>query len=324
MQNDNPKRAMILARLHKLVDEMTDMIRDAEGSISKLTVQDWRDWLRDDCLALLTERPADQTPTETPRFCKNCGSTYSAHIQGDGCQSWEEGGTADRAVLSPRCPNCTRMAEELHAVINEPMYAGTRKDWVDRCYAAELEVERLKTVLPPPHSDELVKLRADSEILHHAGIVEISIRNQSVSDYINHWEGRALKAEAQLAARPQTEPHSCAWKDAILDACVVDWVLTNEHQDNPRRAINDLLAWQQKIALDPAVSKEAHDLHERIKELETHFSQPAALRHLLECIVHETRGNPSIVLLDGENYQPVRTVLCDELAAVLAAWTGEQ
>lgn len=30
-------------------------------------------------------------------------------------------------------------------------------------------------------------------------IVEISCENQSVSDYIKHWEGRTLKAEAQLA-----------------------------------------------------------------------------------------------------------------------------
>ena len=31
------------------------------------------------------------------------------------------------------------------------------------------------------------------------GIVEVAIRNPSVSDYMNHWEGRALKAEADLA-----------------------------------------------------------------------------------------------------------------------------
>ena len=32
------------------------------------------------------------------------------------------------------------------------------------------------------------------------GIVELAVENQSVSDYIEHWEGRALSAESKLAA----------------------------------------------------------------------------------------------------------------------------
>ena len=31
------------------------------------------------------------------------------------------------------------------------------------------------------------------------GIIEIAVRNVNVSSYMNHWEGRALKAEAELA-----------------------------------------------------------------------------------------------------------------------------
>lgn len=54
------------------------------------------------------------------------------------------------------------------------------------------------------------------------------------------------------------------WKNAIIDAAVVDWVYTKEHETNPRKAVGDLLARQAKIALDPAVSKEAHDLRERL------------------------------------------------------------
>lgn len=65
---------------------------------------------------------------------------------------------------------------------------------------------------------------------------------------------------------PSAVVTSCAWKDAILDACIVDWILTAEHETDPRKAVNDLLAWQQKIALDPAVSKEAHDLHTTIEQ----------------------------------------------------------
>jgi len=62
--------------------------------------------------------------------------------------------------------------------------------------------------------------------------------------------------------------HSCEWKDAIIDACVVDWIFAKAHETDPRKAVNDLLCWQQRIALDPAVSKDAADLHARINELE--------------------------------------------------------
>lgn len=68
--------------------------------------------------------------------------------------------------------------------------------------------------------------------------------------------------------------HSCAWKDAIIDACIVDFILTAEHENDPRRAVNDLLWWQQKIALNPAVSEEAAKLHARIAELERQASVP--------------------------------------------------
>jgi hypothetical protein len=56
------------------------------------------------------------------------------------------------------------------------------------------------------------------------------------------------------------------WKDAIIDACVVDWIYTRAHDTDPRQAVNDLLAWQQQIVLDPAISKEAAELHGKIAE----------------------------------------------------------
>lgn len=51
-----------------------------------------------------------------------------------------------------------------------------------------------------------------------------------------------------------------AWKDAVIDAAVVDWVYTAEHEVDPRKCINDLLVYQQKIALDPAISQAAMEL----------------------------------------------------------------
>jgi hypothetical protein len=35
------------------------------------------------------------------------------------------------------------------------------------------------------------------------GVIEIAVRNPNVSSYMEHWEGRALKAEAELARLSQ-------------------------------------------------------------------------------------------------------------------------
>ena len=35
------------------------------------------------------------------------------------------------------------------------------------------------------------------------GIVEVAVRNRNVKEYVEHWEGRALKAEAALAQRAE-------------------------------------------------------------------------------------------------------------------------
>jgi hypothetical protein len=57
-----------------------------------------------------------------------------------------------------------------------------------------------------------------------------------------------------------------AWKNAILDAAVVDWVYQAEHENNPRQVVNDLLCWQQKIALDPTISKEAAEWQRAVEK----------------------------------------------------------
>jgi hypothetical protein len=53
------------------------------------------------------------------------------------------------------------------------------------------------------------------------------------------------------------------WKDAIIDALVVDCIYRKGHEDDPRGALQELITWDTKMALDPAVSKEARDLIER-------------------------------------------------------------
>lgn len=49
---------------------------------------------------------------------------------------------------------------------------------------------------------EVDKLRDELHLMKTAGIIEVAVRNPSVADYMNHWEGRALKAEAALGLLP--------------------------------------------------------------------------------------------------------------------------
>jgi hypothetical protein len=58
----------------------------------------------------------------------------------------------------------------------------------------------------PDLARALLDARAELEMLKTAGIIEVSIRNPSVADYMQHWEGRAEKAEAELA--PPVPPRS--------------------------------------------------------------------------------------------------------------------
>jgi hypothetical protein len=59
------------------------------------------------------------------------------------------------------------------------------------------------------------------------------------------------------------------WKNAVIEALVVAGIYRGGH-DDPPAAVNELLCWQQQVALDPAVSKEAAELHAEIKAGDLH------------------------------------------------------
>ena len=50
-----------------------------------------------------------------------------------------------------------------------------------------------------PIADRIKELEAELNLMKTSGIVEVSVRNPSVMEYIKHWEGRAETAEAKLA-----------------------------------------------------------------------------------------------------------------------------
>ena len=53
------------------------------------------------------------------------------------------------------------------------------------------------------------------------------------------------------------------WKEAVVDALVNCWALSSENVEDPRRAVEDLVRREVKWALDPLISKAAHDLIEK-------------------------------------------------------------
>ena len=53
------------------------------------------------------------------------------------------------------------------------------------------------------------------------------------------------------------------WKAAVIDALVTAHIYTAAHESDPRGALKALLAYEQAVALDPAVSSDAAALIER-------------------------------------------------------------
>jgi hypothetical protein len=50
------------------------------------------------------------------------------------------------------------------------------------------------------------------------------------------------------------------WKDTIIEQLVIPHIYKKEHEDNPTKAINDLICFHVSLSLDPLVSKDAREL----------------------------------------------------------------
>ena len=82
--------------------------------------------------------------------------------------------------------------------------------------------------------------------------------------------GLTEKARAAIARAESTlaEPQPDAdgpWKSAVIDQLVIAHILTAEHESDPLKAIQDLLAYNSDIAVDPRVSGAAAKLVEQAK-----------------------------------------------------------
>lgn len=54
-----------------------------------------------------------------------------------------------------------------------------------------------------------------------------------------------------------------AWKGALIDELVMCHIYTQDHEIDPKRALNDAIVWHVKAALDPALSSDAEALIEK-------------------------------------------------------------
>lgn len=91
-----------------------------------------------------------------------------------------------------------------------------------------------------------------------------------VSHHANRADAALEKARAAIARAeasldtPQPDADTL-WKTAVIDQLVIAHILTAEHESDPRKAIQDLLAYNSEIAVDPRVSDAAALLAEQAR-----------------------------------------------------------
>lgn len=93
--------------------------------------------------------------------------------------------------------------------------------------------DELVAVSPPPKSaeqQEVDRLRFEIDMLTRGGVIEVAVRNPSVAEYMEHWEGRAEKAESGLT--------EAATRIASLTARVSE--LEQDRDSHQRKAIRAL------------------------------------------------------------------------------------
>lgn len=62
---------------------------------------------------------------------------------------------------------------------------------------------------------------------------------------------------------PELEDERDEWKNAIIERLVVSHIYREDHDDDPELALNELLAWEAQLVLDPLVSSAAQALIDR-------------------------------------------------------------
>lgn len=57
------------------------------------------------------------------------------------------------------------------------------------------------------------------------------------------------------------------WKDAVIEQTMAAHIYTVEHECDPHKALNDVISWHCKVALDPKVSSDAAAIVEECAQI---------------------------------------------------------
>ena len=91
-------------------------------------------------------------------------------------------------------------------------------------------------------------------------VIRLALKAGFTWEPINNIAG-PLERFAALVMEAKDGP----WKAAVIDQLVIAHILTVEHESDPLKAVQDLLAFESDIAIDPRVSGAAANLVEQAK-----------------------------------------------------------
>ncbi len=136
-------------------------------------------------------------------------------------------------------------------------------------------------------------------------------------DIATQWHGsqqlreRISRRMHQDVSINEDPANSNPWKLAVIDQLVIAHILTAEHESDPLKAVQDLLAYHADIAVDPRVSGAAAKLVEQAKaEVESAATERA-----------NERANASWALMCEKMVAAEREACEKECEAEAAEWT---
>lgn len=96
--------------------------------------------------------------------------------------------------------------------------------------------------IPVNVQSRIVALEAEVAQWKTWGIIEVAIRNPSVSEYMRHWEGRTEKAEAEVARLTDSEKY--AWKNThILEKAMQEEMRKRDVAEAENTKLQDALRY---------------------------------------------------------------------------------
>lgn len=86
------------------------------------------------------------------------------------------------------------------------------------------------------------------------------------------------KYETEKARADAAELDRDRWRDAVIDASVVNWTYKKSYETDPKGAIDDLIAQVMREALDPVISTGAAELTKRAEQAEADLAAERTAR----------------------------------------------